>query len=175
MLKAGKRIIVDWYNDLPDSGALILAGNVGCGKTHLAEALANLYGPWRISFFEEIELVKKIQSSYSDNSTSEDAIIQTLFRSELLILDDLGTYRTQNTDWLLNIYNRIFNDYMAVRGKPVLITTNLLMFGDDEMTLENRIGARSFSRLCAALGSQKRYVDLFDVPDYRIDRFLRIL
>jgi len=175
LLKAGKRIIVDWYNDLPDSGALILAGNVGCGKTHLAEALANLYGPWRISFFEEIELVKKIQSSYSDNSTSEDAIIQTLFRSELLILDDLGTYRTQNTDWLLNIYNRIFNDYMAVRGKPVLITTNLLMFGDDEMTLENRIGARSFSRLCAALGSQKRYVDLFDVPDYRIDRFLRIL
>lgn len=175
-LRPAKRVIVDWYNGLPDSGALVLAGDVGCGKTHLANALANLYGRWRISYYEEVELVKKIQATYDDKTQSEESIIRALFRSDLLILDDLGTYTTKNEGWLLNLYSRIFNDYMTVREKPILITTNLPMFAKGDNTgLEARIGARSFSRLCDALGGIRsgRYVDLFGVPDFRIERFLK--
>ena len=169
-LREAKPIIVDWYNELPDSGALVLAGNVGCGKTHIAQALADLYGRWRISSYEEVELVKKIQSTYGDKSQSEESIMRLLLRSSLLILDDLGTYQTNNPQWIGNIYNRIFNDYLTVQNKPILITTNMPMFGTN--SIEARIGARSFSRLCDALGEKKRYVDLFDVQDYRIERFL---
>jgi DNA replication protein DnaC len=179
-LRAAKPVIVDWYNGLPDSGALVLAGDVGCGKTHLADAIADLYGRWRISYYEEIELVKKIQASYDNKGQSEDGIISQVFRPELFILDDLGTYRTNNANWLLNLYNRVFNDYLTVKKKPLLITTNLPMIeaGEDGApatgSMADRIGTRSFSRLCDALGDVKlgRYVDLFGISDFRIDRFL---
>ena len=171
-LRAAKRVIVDWYNGLPDSGALVLAGDVGCGKTHLANAIADLYGRWRISYFEEIQLVKKIQDTYGQKGQSEESVISSVFRPDLLILDDLGTYETVNTNWLSNLYNRIFNDYLTVRAKPLLITTNLPMLDDGGMS--ERIGARSFSRLCDALGDLKRgrYIDLFGITDFRVEKFL---
>lgn len=180
-LRPAKKIIVDWYNGLPNnSGALVLAGDVGCGKTHLADAIADLYGRWRISYFEEIELVKKIQATYSDKGQSEESIIRTLVRADLLILDDLGTYETKNMSWLSNLYNMIFNDYLTVKAKPLLITTNLPMFifnADNEVVpggMSTRIGARSFSRLCDALGKkgQGRYIDLFGINDMRVEGYL---
>lgn len=179
-LRPAKRVIVDWYNGLPDSGAIVLAGDVGCGKTHLADAIADLYGRWRISYYGEVELAKKIQATYGDKTRSEDSIIAEVFRPELFILDDLGTYQTTNTNWLSNLYNRIFNDYLMVKSKPLLITTNLPMIDAQEDgkpavgSLAERIGTRSFSRLCDGLRNIKlgRYVDLFGIADFRIERFL---
>lgn len=172
-LRDAKHIIVDWYNSLPASGALVLAGDVGCGKTHLADAIADLYGRWRIAYYGEIELVKKVQSTYTQGSKrGEEAIMHDILRADLIILDDLGTYRTSNTAFLDNIYNRIFNDFLTVRSKPLLLTTNLPMFGDGGMN--ERIGSRSFSRLCDALGTLEvgRYIDLFGLPDFRTERYL---
>lgn len=173
-LRPAKRVIVDWYNGLPDSGALVLAGDVGCGKTHLAEAIADLYGRWQLSFYEEIELIKHIQATYSLKDKSEETIFRDLFRPSLLILDDLGTYQTTNISFLSNVYNRIFNEFLTVASKPMLITTNMPMFGTDGM--ENRIGVRSFSRLCDALGklNEGRYVDLFGIADFRTEKYLDI-
>ncbi len=169
-MRPAKRVIVDWYNGLPSTGALVLAGNVGCGKTHLADAIIDLYGRWRTTFFEEIGLAKAIQATYDEKGQSERVFMQSLFRANLLVLDDLGSYQTKNTSWLQNVYNRIFNDYMTVQGKPMLITTNLAFFGENG--IEERIGARSFSRLCAALKDKSQYVALFEVPDYRVEKFL---
>jgi DNA replication protein DnaC len=179
-LRPAKRVIVDWYNGLPDSGALVLAGDVGCGKTHLADAIADLYGRWRIAYYGEVELVKKIQATYSGKGQSEDSVMRDLFRQDLLILDDLGTYSTSNASWLSNLYNQIFNDCLTVKNKPLLITTNIPMFVFDDDGNEisggisDRIGTRSFSRLCDGLGDVElgRYIDLFDIPDFRVKRFL---
>ena len=184
-LRPAKKIIVDWYNGLPDAGALVLAGDVGCGKTHLANAIADLYGRWRISYFEEIELVKKIQSTYNKDKEgkrgqSEESIIRAIFREELFILDDLGTYETKNMSWLSNLYNMIFNDYLTVKSKPLLITTNIPMYIYNDKGevvpggMGMRIGTRSFSRLCEALGKldQGRYIDLFGIEDKRIEGYL---
>jgi DNA replication protein DnaC len=171
-LRTAKRIIVDWYNGLPGSGALVIAGDVGCGKTHLSDAIADLYGRWRIAYYGEVELIKHIQATYDQKGQTEGSVIRSIFRQELLIIDDLGTYRTGNTDWLDNIYNQIFNDYLTVKAKPILITTNLPMFGDNGMA--ERIGVRSFSRLCDALGKLKqgRYIDIFGIDDMRIEGYL---
>ena len=184
-LRAAKRVIVDWYNGLPDSGALVLAGDVGCGKTHLADAIADLYGRWRIAYYGEVELIKKIQATYGQKGQSEESVMSSFFYKDLFILDDLGTYQTDNIAWLSNIYARIFNQYLTVLSKPILITTNLSMLGStkdpDDMddrpaadSIAARIGARSFSRLCAALGAldQGRYVDLFGISDYRVEKYL---
>jgi DNA replication protein DnaC len=168
-----KRVIVDWYNNLPDSGALVLAGNVGSGKTHIALALYDLFGRWRTSFYSEVALAKAIQRTYDDRSVSEDGFIrQALFRPELFILDDLGTYQAKDMSWIQNIYNRIFDDYLTVQGKPLLITTNLPLMDENKASIQSRIGNRSFSRLCGAMVGPQAYVNLFDVSDYRIERFL---
>lgn len=170
-LRAAKRIIVDWYNGLPDSGALVLSGDVGCGKTHIADAIANLYGRWQVSSWGEISLTSAIQATYDKNSNaSEDSIWRELGRAKLIILDDLGTYNTANDNWISNIYGRLFNDYVTIRGKPILITTNLRFFG--EGGLETRLGPRSFSRLCDALGDKRRFIDWSGLDDYRIERML---
>lgn len=171
-LRPAKRVIVDWYNKLPDAGALVLAGDVGGGKTHLADSIADLFGRWRIGYYGEVELIKHIQETYGDKTKSEEKIFRDLFRYSLLILDDLGTYRTENLSFLSNVYNRLFNEYLTVMGKPILITTNLPMFGDGGMLA--RIGTRSFSRLCDALGklSEGRYIDLFGITDFRVQSYL---
>lgn len=182
-LAKAKPIIVDWYNGLPGSGALVLAGNFGSGKTHIAQAIYELFGKWRTSFYGEIALAKAIQRTYDDRSITEDGFIrQAIFRPELFVFDDLGTYQAKDLSWLGNIYSRIFEDYLTVMGKPLLITTNLPMifipknegdrppFGAE--FIKTRIGKRFFSRLCGAMESQAAYIDLFNVPDFRIERFL---
>lgn len=179
-LRPAKKVIVDWYNGLPDSGALVLAGDVGCGKTHLADAIADLYGRWRISFYEEINLIKHIQDTYGSKDKSEEKIFRDLFRPELLVLDDLGTYETTNLSFLSNVYNRIFNEFLTVKRKPILITTNIPMYIYNDKGevvpggMGMRIGTRSFSRLCEALGKleQGRYIDLFRIEDMRIEGYL---
>jgi DNA replication protein DnaC len=171
-LRTAKRSIVDWYNGLPDSGALVLAGNYGSGKSHIAEAIYDLYGYWRTSLYEEVALCKAIQRTYDDRSMTEDGLIrQALFRPELFILDDLGTYETNNRAWLLNVYQRIFADYMTVQKKPILVTTNLPLMKKGVFDVRERIGGRSFSRLCAAL-HRGAVIDLFAVPDIRIEQYL---
>lgn len=173
-LLAGKRIIVDWYNGLPDSGALILAGNVGCGKSHVARAIHDLWGGWRTSFFGEVALAKAIQNTYDERALSEAGFIrQALFLPELFILDDLGAYQARDLAWMRNIYRRIFDDYLTVQGKPLLITTNLPLMGKNGSGIQDRIGARSFSRLCGAMRGPERYVNWSEVPDKRIGDFLK--
>lgn len=171
-LAKAKKVIVDWYNDLPGSGALVLAGNNGSGKTHIARALCDLFGGWRTSFYGEVALAKAIQQTYDNRSVSEDGFIkQAIFRPEVFILDDLGTYQAKDMSWMSNVYNRLFDEFLTSMGKPLLVTTNLPLVGPGR-SIETRIGNRSFSRLCGAMRTQSAYVNLFDVSDYRIERFL---
>ncbi len=172
-LRAAKRIIVDWYNALPDTDnrALVLAGDVGCGKTHIAEAIYDLFGHWYSIYFPETPLIKAIQETYGGEG-SEAKIWTDITKSQLFIFDDLGEYKTTNDTFLENFYNQIFNQLLTLKKKPILITTNMPMLG--EKGIESRIGARAFSRLCDALGklSEGRYIDLFGITDYRVESYL---
>jgi DNA replication protein DnaC len=128
---------------------LLLMGSVGIGKTHLAISILKGLTERGFScrFYEFGALLKEIQNSYNPISqTSEWKVLQPIFDTEVLVLDEIGA--SKPTDWvrdtMANIINARYND-----KKLTIFTTNYLddRKTDREETLEDRIGVRLRSRL----------------------------
>lgn len=179
-LKRCVKLIKRWYNDRLDLGhAIILAGNCGCGKTHLAKAVYDFYGLGAM-YLNEVEMVMKIQASYNGGGQTLESITSYTNRARLLIYDDMGAYETDNDKWMQNIYIKLFSDRYE-QGKATFITTNLknvdsiknIDTNEVEVfsPLTNRLGQRVYSRLMGAVGEMKYFIDLFSVPDYRLRNF----
>lgn len=105
-------------------GWLVMRGGFGCGKTHLAAAIANhRVAKGEPALFVVVpDLLDYLRSSFSPNSAvSFDQRFETFLEASLLILDDLGTQST--TPWakekLFQILNHRYN-----RRLPTVITTN---------------------------------------------------
>lgn len=164
------KVIKTWYNErLGPGGALVLAGGTGCGKTHLARAIHQLYG-FRSLYWEECALFEAIKASYNGYSRlSEAEIFGRIRKADLLVYDDLGAYETDNLAWIQNIYRVIFHDRIDQAGKATLFTTNL-----KASAIADRIGGRNFDRLLGALDTPEFYVNLFEVPSYRSRNFARM-
>lgn len=155
--------VMEWYNERLKNGyGIILAGNCGSGKTHLAKAIRDIH-VLRVKYWSEIDLIKMIQKSFGNKeSKSKAEILLEIDRVELFILDDLGAYETDNDQWMQTIYMDLF-DARCDAKKPWLVTTNL-----NKDRLFNRVGDRVASRLLGGIGDRRFFVELFDVPDYRI-------
>lgn len=105
-------------------GWLIIKGGYGCGKTHLAAAIAN----YRISqgqpalFVTVPDLLDHLRSTWSPaNPVSFDERFEEVRNAPLLILDDLGTQ--SSTPWAQEKLFQIFNHRYNAR-LPTVITTN---------------------------------------------------
>ena len=106
------------------SGWLVFKGGYGCGKTHLAAAIAN----YRIDlghpvlFINTPDLLDHLRAAYSPSAdTSYDTRFDQVRNAPLLILDDLGTQ--SNTDWAQEKLYQIFN-YRYNARLPTIVTTN---------------------------------------------------
>ncbi|MCB8917709.1 MAG: ATP-binding protein [Ardenticatenaceae bacterium] len=118
-------------------GWLVLKGGYGCGKTHLAAAIAN----WQLDngrpalFINTPDLLDHLRAAYSPNApTSYDERFEQVRTAPLLILDDLGTQ--SNTEWAQEKLYQIFNFRYNAR-LPTVITTN-----EELETVEIRIRSR---------------------------------
>jgi DNA replication protein DnaC len=103
---------------------LILLGGYGCGKTHLAAAIANycLARGQPTLFIVVPDLLDHLRSTYSPESTiSYDQRFEAILTAPLLILDDLGTQHT--TAWAREKLYQLFN-YRYNAKLPTVITTN---------------------------------------------------
>ena len=116
--------IVRTFAREPD-GWLVLKGGYGCGKTHLAAAIANyrldLGHP--VLFVNTPDLLDHLRAAYSPNAAvSYDDRFDQVRNASLLILDDLGTQ--SNTDWAQEKLYQIFN-YRYNARLPTVVTTNV--------------------------------------------------
>lgn len=118
-------------------GWLLLKGGYGCGKTHLAAAIANyrLTMGHPVLFINTPDLLDHLRAAYSPSAeTGYDERFDQVRNAQLLILDDLGTQ--SNSDWAQEKLYQIFN-YRYNAHLPTVITTNL-----DLESIEIRIRSR---------------------------------
>src|SRR5512135_382139 len=104
---------------------LLLQGSYGCGKTHLAAAIANacLARGLSVKFVNVPDLLDYLRSAYNPAvGETYDERFTEVRDAPLLILDDLGTQNA--TSWAEEKLYQILNArYIAKR--PTVITTNL--------------------------------------------------
>lgn len=160
------------------TGDIVLCGNTGCGKTHLAVSMMRraiisdinrvlgLDSGWewnceprilRPMFIPAPELLLEIRQSFRDESqTSEYGVIKKYCETGLLVLDDLGSEKASeySITTLYIIIDRRDRDML-----PTIITTNL-----SPKEIEDKLGARIASRL-AGMKNIK-----INMPDYRKKR-----
>jgi DNA replication protein DnaC len=164
-----------------DRQGLLLVGDAGTGKTHLAvAALRALMDKGHEGvFFDYQNLLERIRSSYDRTSGATDReAYHSALDAELLLLDDLGAHRV--TDWVEDTVTSIIT-YRCNNRKPLIATTNLAdpdITGSsinytspsgaaiNKQTLTDAIGARARSRLFEMC----RIVRMPAVEDYRIKR-----
>ncbi len=111
------------FADKPE-GWLLLRGGYGCGKTHLAAAIANelLSRRQPVLFINVPDLLDHLRSAFMPESdTSFDQRFDQVRDAPVLVLDDLGTQNT--TPWaqekLYQILNHRYNAQL-----PTVVTTN---------------------------------------------------
>jgi DNA replication protein DnaC len=105
-------------------GWLILKGSYGCGKTHLAAAIAN-YQVERgkpVLFVVVPDLLDHLRAAFAPGSPATfDQRFEALRTAPLLILDDLGAQ--SSTPWAQEKLYQILN-YRYNAQLPTVITTN---------------------------------------------------
>jgi DNA replication protein DnaC len=159
VLLAVKRFVSEFPNE--KRPGLLLLGETGCGKTHLAvAALREVMAKGFEGLFCNYQtLLNNIKAGYdpASNSSSREAYKSAL-DAEVLLLDDLGAHRT--TDWVEDTINSIIT-FRCDNRRPLLATTNMpdpdagsvtiqrsgLDKPEYRRTLAEQIGARARSRL----------------------------
>ena len=136
-------------------GWLILIGSYGCGKTHLAAAIANerIARNHPALFVNGPDRLDHLRATYSPSSeVSYDQRFETIRSAQLLILDDLGTENT--TSWagekLYQILNHRYNAKL-----PTVVTTNHQL-EEIDVRLRSRMGDQDLCQIYTILARDFR-------------------
>jgi DNA replication protein DnaC len=138
-------------------GWVVLQGGYGCGKTHLAAAIANhAVGLGVPTLFLTVpDLLDSLRYTFQSETESFEERFEQVRSAPLLVLDDLGTQNA--TDWAREKLFQILN-HRHTNRLPTVLTTNLPL---------DQIDGRIRSRLLDA--SQVNLIQIL-APDYRLDR-----
>jgi DNA replication protein DnaC len=111
------------FSENPE-GWLVLKGGYGCGKTHLAAAIANacIESGQPVLFITVPDLLDHLRAAFAPTSpVAYGARFEEVRTASVLILDDLGT--ESSTTWAQEKLFQIFN-YRYNARLPSVITTN---------------------------------------------------
>jgi DNA replication protein DnaC len=136
------------------NGWLLLMGSYGCGKTHLAAAIANEVVSMGVQtlFLTVPDLLDWLRYSFGSQETSYESRFEEIKNIRFLVLDDLGTQNT--TPWAREKLFQILN-HRYTHKLPTVITTNIAL---------NEIDERMASRLQDRELVAKIQID---APDFR--------
>jgi DNA replication protein DnaC len=180
-LAQAKVVIEAFAKNYPAGGetGLLLMGPCGVGKTHLAVAALRqlMQRGHQTRFYDYRELLKEIQASYDPNNpVSEMGVLEPVFESEVVLIDDLGA--SKPSPWALETIGHILNkrynekrvtllttnylDSAEASSAPVRMPSGQAVAPTREDSLTERLGQRVRSRLYEMC----RTVEIA-APDYR--------
>jgi len=118
------------------SGWLLLQGSYGCGKTHLAAAIANFAVDLGVPtiFLTVPDLLDTLRFAYDDPDDTFQTRFEEIRSAPLLVMDDFGTHNA--TPWAQEKLFQIIN-FRYINHLPLVVTTNLLL-----EQIEGRIRSR---------------------------------
>jgi DNA replication protein DnaC len=118
------------------TGWLLIQGGYGCGKTHLAAAIANFAVSMGVPtlFLTVPDLLDTLRFAYDNETTTFEERFEEIRSAALLILDDFGTQNA--TEWAKEKLFQIIN-FRYINKLPLVITTNLPL-----KDIEGRIRSR---------------------------------
>lgn len=153
-------------------GWLVLRGGYGCGKTHLAAAIANfsLEQGLPVLFVTVPDLLDHLRGAFAPLSQQTyDERFEQVRTAPLLVLDDLGT--EYGTPWALEKLFQLFN-YRYMTRLPTIITTNRDL-EELDARLRSRLADMDLVRIVTILapdyrqaGVEQTYSDLNTLPLY---------
>jgi len=166
-----------------DTAGLLLIGDIGVGKTHLAVGMIKelvLSKGIPCLFTDYRELLKEIQNSYNSSvQATELDVLRPIFETEVLVLDELGAVKP--TEWVWDTVSLILNtrynqnrttiittnylDNPATEGEATRLSSGKLIAPIREDALEQRIGSRMRSRLYEMCRTVEVYA-----PDFRREK-----
>lgn len=150
------------YADDPQ-GWLVMLGPNGCGKTHLAAAIANrALGRGHSVFFAVVpDLIDHLRASFAPGKeVGYDELFDQVRNAGLLVLDDLGAQA--GSPWAQEKLYQVVN-YRTVAGLPTVVTSDQSMA--ELGAVHQRIVARIADPHAGAL------VNII-APHYRLGRSL---
>ena len=146
------------YGDKPE-GWLVLMGENGVGKTHLAASIAHTTqsNGHKVLFLVVPDLLDHLRYTFRpDSDVTYDELFEEIKRVDMLVLDDLGAHGT--TSWAKEKLYQIIN-YRYVARLPLVVTTNLSL---DELE-------RSEPRIASRLADTRFSVPFhIDAPNYGV-------
>jgi DNA replication protein DnaC len=107
-------------------GWLLIMGGYGCGKTHLAAAIANFAVSMGVPtlFLTVPDLLDTLRFAYDAENTTFEQRFEEIRTANLLVLDDFGTQNA--TEWAREKLFQIIN-YRYINHLPLVVTTNLAL------------------------------------------------
>lgn len=179
VLTRGLKQVMDYCQGFPYLGVdeglgLLLVGDNGVGKTHLAVgALRELVLAKGVGgeFWDFHDLIRQIRSSYNpETKSTEEQVLAPVVEMDVLLLDDLGAWKM--SDWMLDTLFYILNSrYMARR--PTLITSNFHDAAPEEVARDRSLRRREYlverigNRLRSRLHEMCMVVRIEGCPDRR--------
>jgi DNA replication protein DnaC len=135
-------------------GWLLLQGGYGCGKTHLAAAVANFVVELGVPtlFLTVPDLLDTLRFSYDSEDTTFEQRFDEIRNASLLVLDDFGTQNA--TGWAQEKLFQIIN-YRYINKLPLVVTTNLAL-DEIEARIRSRLADPELVTACR-----------INAPDYR--------
>jgi DNA replication protein DnaC len=143
---------------------IVLSGNPGTGKSHLATAIARTLRARGLSvgFVPTAYLMTELLDSYKDRSKKQESqMLKEIAELDVFVFDDLGVenYKMEEVSF---ITTKLLGFINARKGKPTIYTTNL-----NTANLEKAIGYRAYSRLTEGT----KFIDMY-TDDHRKTRIV---